>query len=107
VKEFSTVRAIHVNSGTSFDREELTQNKRQDREFWPPSLTVPVEEGDSTAYGGLSLATVLSSALRIPQRIDEKLSSLRIHLLFWGVRSCFDSRFQRVYRGRVVHFNRS
>lgn len=80
MKELSTVRASHVNSGTGFKREELKVEKPWARQFRHPKLTVSVEESDSTAYGGLALATALSASLRIPQRIDEKLDLLRIHL---------------------------
>jgi hypothetical protein len=82
VKKSSRIRASHVNTGTSIDREELSSSGGGCREFRHPKLEVSTEATDSTPYGGLSLAARLVSRVRLPQAIDGALSLLRAHRPF-------------------------
>jgi len=77
VKELSGIQASHVNSGTSFDAENLTTRVGQRRLFRHGKLTAELEGSDSSAYGGLSLAVALSRFLKLPQLIDKNLSLLQ------------------------------
>ena len=82
MKESSRIRASHVNTGTGFAREELRSSGRRGRELRHPKLSVGIEDSDSTAYGGLSLAARLVARLGLPQAIDGSLSLLRAHRPF-------------------------
>lgn len=82
MKKASRIRASHVNTGTSVDREDLSSSGRRGREFRHPKLQVSTEDTDSTPYGGLSLAARVVSCLRLPQAIDTVLNLLRAHRPF-------------------------
>jgi len=75
VKRSSTVRATHVNTGTSIPRQDLASAPRG-REFRSPKLHARVEASESTALGGLALAAGLVARLRVAQSIDVRLSLL-------------------------------
>jgi hypothetical protein len=77
VKGSSTVRATHVNTGTSIPRAELGSSVEVGREFRHPKLEVGLESSETTALGGLALAARLATRLRMPQSIDGHLSLLR------------------------------
>lgn len=82
MRESSRIRASHVNTGTSVDRDELSSGGCRGGEFRHPKLVLSPEEADSTPYGGLSLAARLVSRLRLPQSINAALSLLRAHRPF-------------------------
>jgi hypothetical protein len=77
VKRSSTVRATHVNSGTSIPRSELGSSVERGREFRHPKLHVGVESSATTALGGLALAAGLAARLQMPQSIDRHVCLLR------------------------------
>jgi len=52
------------------------------RQFRHPKLRVEIESPESTAYGGLALASGLVSKLRVAQAIDDRLSLLSSHRPF-------------------------
>ncbi len=76
------VRASHVNTGTAVFGAELTEGGRGERQLRHPKLRVEIEATESTAYGGLALASSLVAKLRVSQAIDEHLSLLRSHRPF-------------------------
>lgn len=82
MKKLSAIAASHVNSGTSVKREELGANQQRGREFRHPKLEAEVESSDSTAYGGVSLATSLLRSLGVPGRLDRALDLLSRHRPF-------------------------
>ena len=75
MKRSSSVRATHVNSGTSIPRRDL-EPASGGREFRSPKLHARVESSESTALGGLALAVGLIGRLRVAQSIDERVSLL-------------------------------
>jgi len=78
VKRSSTLRATHVNTGTSNLRRDV-ERVTVGREFRSPKLHARVEASESTALGGLAVAVGLVARLRVAQSIDERLSLLRSH----------------------------
>jgi hypothetical protein len=82
VKKILPVRASHVNAGTSIAQEGLRSNGLARRELGHPKLTVSIESGDTTAYGGLALAARLVARLKLPQAIDQSLCLLQSHRPF-------------------------
>ena len=81
-KHTAPVRASHVNQGTSIVRSALGSPSTRGRVFRHPKLQVSPERGESTAYGGLSLAAALIRSLGIPEMLDERLQLLRSHRPF-------------------------
>lgn len=75
MKRSSSLRASHVNSGTSIPRGSL-EKEAGGREFRSPKLLARVEASESTALGGLALAVGLLTRLRVAQSIDERVSLL-------------------------------
>lgn len=82
MKESSHVQASHVNDGTSIKREALHIGNRRGREFRHPKLTVSIERGESTAYGGLALASALVRRLGLAQMVDKSVRLLQQHRPF-------------------------
>ncbi len=77
-----SLRASHVNTGTSVPREELARPDRQGPVARHPRLQVTAEAGAVTAYGGLALATALVRRLDLARRIDVRLRLLKQHRPF-------------------------
>jgi hypothetical protein len=75
VKRSSTLRATHVNTGTSNPRGDFERVARG-REFRSPKLNARVVASESTALGGLALAVGLVARLRVAQSIDARVSVL-------------------------------
>ena len=76
------VRASHVNTGTSLAGTASGCGRSGRRQLRHPKVQVAVESTESTAYGGLALATSLLSRLKAPQTIDAHLALLRSHRPF-------------------------
>ncbi len=77
-----SIRASHINSGTSISLEDLRQPKSRGRVFRHPRLQLDSEPGFITPYGGLALACSVVSKLRLPQSIDKHLNLLKQHRPF-------------------------
>ena len=78
----STIRASHVNEGTSILRSELASRPTRGPVFRHPKLHAEVESTDTTAMGGLALGARLVAKLGIAKLIDGGLSLLRAHRPF-------------------------
>lgn len=74
MKRSSSVRATHVNTGTSIPG--ATDSGGCGR-FSHPKLQVGIESSETTALGGLALAVRLAARLRMAQSIDGQLLLLR------------------------------
>ena len=77
-----TIRASHVNSGTSVPADELPWPERRDRPVARlPKLHVEVDQRTRvTRFGGLSLAAQITRLLKIPQILDRHVHVLKRHL---------------------------
>lgn len=82
MKESSRIRSSHVNSGTSFNREELGATPQRGREFRHPKLQISLEPSETTSRAGLALAVGILRSLRIPSIIDNSLQLLKGHRPF-------------------------
>ena len=78
-----SLRASHVNTGTSVSRTEMKKPALGRRVFRGPHLHVSHENGDITPYGGLSLATQLVRWLGLAGILDKKLKLLKQHRPFF------------------------
>lgn len=74
MKRSSTIRASHVNTGTSFRQSYRAGSKRGLRH---PKLVVEEEQSEAVPYGGLSLAATLVRSLNLPRSLDNQLDMLR------------------------------
>ena len=75
-----SLRASHVNQGTSVPHQELLWPARRGRVLRHPPLHVGEERGEVTPYGGLALAASLVRRLQLPQLLDAGLDLLKLHL---------------------------
>jgi len=76
----ASLRASHVNNGTSVPHQELLWPSRPGRVLRHPPLHVSEERGEVTPYGGLALAASLARRLQVPQLLDAGLDLLKLHL---------------------------
>ena len=77
-----SVRASHVNSGTSIPHGEHARSSRRGRVARHPKLHLESTSDPVTPYGGLSLAASLVKGLGLPLLLDEHLSLLKQHRPF-------------------------
>ena len=83
MKEHTTsVRASHVNQGTSIPRSQLRSPKRAGPVLRHPKLQVSQEQGEATAYGGLCLAATLIRSLGMERELNQSLDLLQSHRPF-------------------------
>jgi len=83
VKEHtSSIRASHVNQGTSFALSSNNPKRRNGPVLRHPKLQMSREPSDTTPYGGLALAASLVRSLGIAQDLDRELSLLASHRPF-------------------------
>lgn len=73
------VPVSHVNHGTDFSRKHLRRNTSRGRQFRHPRLLVESEPNDTTAYGGVALATALVRSLGLTSKLDQSLDLLKGH----------------------------
>jgi hypothetical protein len=81
-QDTARIQASHVNQGTSIPRAQLRSPATRGAVFRHPKLHVSEERGETTAYGGLSLAAALLSSLGVPRALDEALELLQSHRPF-------------------------
>jgi len=83
VKEHtSSIRASHVNDGTSFVGRASGGRGKNGPVLRHPKLQLSSEPSDATAYGGLALAASLVRSLGIAGDLDRDLSLLSSHRPF-------------------------
>lgn len=72
----SSIRASHVNQGTSFALSGDCKRRRSGPVLRPPKLHLSSEPSDTTPYGGLALAASLVRSLGIAGDLNRELSLL-------------------------------
>ncbi len=82
VRATPTIRASHLNTGTSVPADELPWPKNTDSPVARlPKLHVEVDQRtEVTTFGGLSLAVQLVHLLKIPEILDRHVHVLKRHL---------------------------
>lgn len=77
-----TLRASHVNTGTSVPHDELPWPDDPDKPVLAlPKLHMEVDRrSEVTSHGGLSLAAQLVHQLRMPKILDQRVKVLKRHL---------------------------
>jgi hypothetical protein len=84
VKEHtSSIRASHVNCGTSHPVTGCASGRKRGPAFGHPKLQMMAEDSEATPYGGLSLAAGLVRRLGIGRDLDRELSLLSSHRPFY------------------------
>ncbi len=78
----SSIRASHVNQGTSFASASRGSERRHGPALRHPELQLGVEPSDTTPYGGLALAASLVRSLGIAKDLNRELSLLASHRPF-------------------------
>ncbi len=78
----SSIRASHVNEGTSFAAEGEVRQRKRGSVLGHPKLQCGVERSDTTPYGGLALAVSLVRSLGIAKDLNRELSLLASHRPF-------------------------
>lgn len=78
-----SLRASHVNTGTSISDEELALPLPGRRVFSGPALQISSERCDVTPYGGLSLACQVVRGLGLEKILDRHLVLLKRHRPFF------------------------
>lgn len=78
----SSIRASHVNQGTSFSLSGEGRRRRSEPVLRHPKLLFSSEPSDTTPYGGLALAASLVRSLGIAQDLNRNLSLLASHRPF-------------------------
>ena len=81
-KNTLSVRASHVNQGTSFAGQSGHESPKRGPVLGHPKLQLSSESSDSTPYGGLALAVGLVRSLDIARDLDRELSLLASHRPF-------------------------
>lgn len=76
-----SVRASHVNSGTSIPAGELPWPETRGRVFRLPKTHVEIDDSSEvTPYGGLDLAVAFFRRFKVAERLDSHVSVLKRHL---------------------------
>ncbi len=78
----SSIRASHINSGTSFATSSGGGKRKRGPVLQHPTLQLSSEPSDTTPYGGLALAASLVRSLGIARDLDNELSLLSAHRPF-------------------------
>ena len=78
----SSIRASHVNDGTSTERLRWSDKAKRGPVLRHPTLQLSSERSDTTPYGGLALAAGLVRRLEIARDLDQELSLLSSHRPF-------------------------
>ena len=79
----SSIRASHVNQGTSFASPRARGPRKRGPVLRHPTLQLSSEPSDTTAYGGLALAASLVRSLGIAGDLNRDLSLLASHRPFY------------------------
>ncbi len=79
----SSIRASHVNQGTSFSLSGEGGGRRRGPVLRHPRLQCDVEPSETTPYGGLALAASLVRNLGIAKDLNRELSLLASHRPFF------------------------
>ena len=79
----SSIRASHVNQGTSIEIRSGGGRGRRGPVLQHPKLHLSSESSDTTAYGGLALAASLVGSLGIARDLNRNLSLLASHRPFY------------------------
>ena len=78
----SSIRASHVNLGTSFSLSSEEGRRQSGPVLRHPKLQFTIEPSDTTPYGGLALAASLVRSLGIAKDLNRDLSLLASHRPF-------------------------
>jgi hypothetical protein len=78
----SSIRASHVNQGTSFSLSGEASRRRNGPVLRHPKLLFSSEPSDTTPYGGLALAVSLVRSLGVAKDLNRELSLLASHRPF-------------------------
>jgi len=81
-KHTPSIRASHVNQGTSFALSREVREPRPGAVLRHPKLQLSTEPSDTTPYGGLALAASLVRSLGLAKDLDRGLSLLASHRPF-------------------------
>lgn len=81
-KSILSIKASHVNSGTSISRKELPVPETKGRVFRHPTLHLETDHEVTTAYGGLCLALDMVKKLRLDRALKEGLDLLKSYRPF-------------------------
>ena len=81
-KDTSSIRASHVNQGTSFANRCAEGKRKRGPVLRHPKLHLSNEPSDTTPYGGLALAAGLVRSLDIARDLNQELSLLAAHRPF-------------------------
>lgn len=79
----SSIRASHVNDGTSFAHGTAIRKRKRGPVLGHPKLQLSTEPSDTTPYGGLALAASLVRSLGIAGDLNRELSLLSSHRPFF------------------------
>jgi hypothetical protein len=79
----SSIRASHVNAGTSFAHGASSCSRNSAPVLKHPKLQLSTEPSDTTPYGGLALAVSLVRSLCIAADLNRELSLLSSHRPFF------------------------
>jgi hypothetical protein len=76
-----SIRASHVNSGTSVEEENVAWPETCGRVMRTPKLHAEVDaQSEVTPYGGLALVSAFVRRFKVAQTIDERVNVLKLYL---------------------------